>query len=35
MDHKSHDATVDAAGGKVLNQHVDQDDRDDNDSDDD
>ncbi|MEU0844692.1 PepSY domain-containing protein [Streptomyces sp. NPDC005962] len=25
-DHKSHDITVDAATGKVLNQHVDQDD---------
>ncbi|MER8161014.1 PepSY domain-containing protein [Streptomyces sp. NPDC094472] len=33
-DNKSHDVTVDAAGGKVLNQHVDQDDRDDNDGDD-
>ncbi|BBJ47341.1 hypothetical protein SSPO_100590 [Streptomyces antimycoticus] len=32
-DHKSHDVTVDAAGGKVLNQHVDQVDRDDNDGD--
>ncbi|MBO3680471.1 PepSY domain-containing protein [Streptomyces sp. NEAU-YJ-81] len=34
-DHKNHDVTVDAAAGKVLNQHVDQDDRDDNDGDDD
>ncbi|MER0481390.1 PepSY domain-containing protein [Streptomyces sp. Edi2] len=25
-DHKSHDVTIDAAGGKVLDQHVDQDD---------
>ncbi|MFC6064873.1 PepSY domain-containing protein [Streptomyces ochraceiscleroticus] len=33
-DHKSHDVTIDAASGKVLNQHVDQDDHD-NDSDDD
>ncbi|WP_327703993.1 PepSY domain-containing protein [Streptomyces decoyicus] len=27
-DHKSHDVTIDAASGKVLNQHVDQDDND-------
>ncbi|MEU0838446.1 PepSY domain-containing protein [Streptomyces sp. NPDC005962] len=27
-DHKSHEVTVDAANGKVLNQHVDQDDND-------
>ncbi|MEU7485057.1 PepSY domain-containing protein [Streptomyces sp. NPDC042319] len=30
-DHKSHDVTIDAASGKVLNQHVDQDDHGDND----
>ncbi|MEU7488591.1 PepSY domain-containing protein [Streptomyces sp. NPDC042319] len=29
QDHKSHDVTIDAASGKVLNQHVDQDDHDD------
>ncbi|WP_411134461.1 PepSY domain-containing protein [Streptomyces sp. C10] len=34
-DHKSHDVTIDAAGGKVLNQHVDQDDNDGDDGDDD
>ncbi|WP_241746003.1 PepSY domain-containing protein [Streptomyces lydicus] len=34
-DHKSHDITIDAASGKVLNQHIDQDDQDDNDGDDD
>ncbi|MEU8785800.1 PepSY domain-containing protein [Streptomyces sp. NPDC048637] len=37
-DHKSHDVTVDAASGKVLNQHIDQDDQGDqgeNDRDDD
>nr|WTA00847.1 PepSY domain-containing protein [Streptomyces sp. NBC_00857] len=28
-DHKSHDVTINAASGKVLNQHVDQDDQDD------
>ncbi|MEW1750123.1 PepSY domain-containing protein [Streptomyces angustmyceticus] len=27
-DHKSHDVTIDAASGKVLDQHVDQDDQD-------
>ncbi|WP_405409137.1 PepSY domain-containing protein [Streptomyces decoyicus] len=27
-DHKNHDVTIDAASGKVLNQHVDQDDND-------
>ncbi|MFF7655031.1 PepSY domain-containing protein [Streptomyces sp. NPDC007983] len=30
-DHKSHEVTVDAANGKVLNQHVDQDDDQDDD----
>ncbi|BDH16212.1 PepSY domain-containing protein [Streptomyces hygroscopicus] len=34
-DHKSHDVTIDAASGKVLDQHVDQDDNDDHDGDDD
>ncbi|MFI5521967.1 PepSY domain-containing protein [Streptomyces platensis] len=37
-DHKNHDVTIDAGNGKVLNQHVDQDnkdDRGDNDGDDD
>ncbi|MEJ8649457.1 PepSY domain-containing protein [Streptomyces sp. MS1.AVA.3] len=34
-DHKSHDVTIDAATGKVLGQHVDQDDQGDNDGDDD
>ncbi|WP_079152361.1 PepSY domain-containing protein [Streptomyces sp. RTd22] len=35
-DHKSHEVTVDAANGKVLNQHVDaDDDQNDNDGDDD
>ncbi|WP_407555280.1 PepSY domain-containing protein [Streptomyces sp. Pv4-95] len=37
-DHKSHDVTIDAASGKVLNQHIDQDDHNgqgDNDGDDD
>jgi uncharacterized membrane protein YkoI len=35
-DHKSHDVPIDAANGKVLNQHTDQDDdQDDNDRDDD
>jgi uncharacterized membrane protein YkoI len=37
-DHKSHEVTIDAATGKVLSQHVDQDDNDDqggNDRDDD
>ncbi|MET7795508.1 PepSY domain-containing protein [Streptomyces decoyicus] len=34
-DHKTHDVTIDAASGKVLGQHVDQDDNDDHDGDDD
>ncbi|MGY4971636.1 PepSY domain-containing protein [Streptomyces nigrescens] len=35
-DHKSHDVTIDAGSGKVLNQHIDHDDdQGDNDSDDD
>ncbi|MFC9879085.1 PepSY domain-containing protein [Streptomyces libani] len=36
-DHKSHDVTIDAASGKILNQHIDHDDNDsqgDNDGDD-
>ncbi|MFJ6789434.1 PepSY domain-containing protein [Streptomyces angustmyceticus] len=33
-DHKSHEVTLDAASGKVLGQHVDQDDRDGDDGDD-
>ncbi|MEU5735978.1 MULTISPECIES: PepSY domain-containing protein [Streptomyces] len=34
-DHKNHDVTVDAASGKVLNQHVDHDDNDNQDDGDD
>jgi uncharacterized membrane protein YkoI len=34
-DHKSHDVTIDAGNGKVLNQHVDEGDQGDNDGDDD
>ena len=33
-DHKSHDVTLDAGNGKVLNQHVDQDDNNDDGDDD-
>lgn len=31
-DHKSHDVTIDAATGKVLSQHIDQDDQNDQDN---
>ncbi|AWN28436.1 PepSY domain-containing protein [Streptomyces sp. NEAU-S7GS2] len=34
-DHKSHDVTIDAGSGKVLNQHIDHDDHDNNDNQDD
>ncbi|GES29809.1 PepSY domain-containing protein [Streptomyces angustmyceticus] len=34
-DHKSHEVTIDAATGKTLGQHVDQDDRDGDDGDED
>ncbi|MFJ4528115.1 PepSY domain-containing protein [Streptomyces nigrescens] len=34
-DHKNHDITIDAATGKVLNQHIDHDDHDNNDDQDD